>query len=199
MVRYQLWVKAKLENVKSLKWSDGNDAASGSSSPCTLLCCSIRNPTDPENIREKIVVDFSDLEEPSNEQRHDHTPSSTGTHQHDHHKKHKHHQHDKPTHFHVTWSDNSKGTIQVVQVNDLINPETEMPYKLETEEWYPVMTLECQNVEPFQFHVLGNEFVVRNGQGSVYCADLSSSGSSWSVHELSNGTTALLDFQSKLV
>lgn len=101
----------------------------------------------------------------------------------------------------------------MVQVNhyytdpdDNSNRSKKVPYPLQSDEWYPVLTLECENVEPLQFHPLGNEFVVSNrhggGSGTAMVVDLSSSeedGSalSWATHEWSTGTTAVRNLVSK--
>ena len=219
MVQYTLWIKATLENVTSLKWADGGDEEddnqrrNSNSNNCTLLCCTVRHPTHPEMVREKIVVDFSELESSgaedpisnpttsrnSSSSAKNHLPKqkhSSSSSKHDHH-------HDKPHHFHVTWSDHSKGTIRVVQVNHHYKQDE---LQLQSDEWYPLLTCECDNVEPVQWHPLGKELVVGNRHGETLRVDplllssLSSSDGasslSWSVHELSTGTTALRNVES---
>jgi hypothetical protein len=231
MVQYTLWIKATLENVTSLKWADGGDEEddnqrrNSNSNNCTLLCCTVRHPTHPEMVREKIVVDFSELESSGAEDpiSNPTTSRNSSSSAKNHHPKQKHssssskhdHHHEKPHHFHVTWSDHSKGTIRVVQVNHYNNDSTKNKKNgsddvLQSDEWYPLLTCECDNVEPVQWHPLGNELVVENRHGGTTLVDhlllstsTSSDGSSssslfsWSVHELSTGTTALRNVESK--
>jgi len=174
MVLYVLSLKAELEGVASWKWDDDDEKHK-------MICCSIRHPVDPSDAKEKVVVDFSELEEPVE-----------GTHHHV--VKH----HEKPCHFHLTWSDGSKGTIRVVQVNNHINNNREQtsPVAIDSQEWFPILSLECENVEPTNFHPLGKEFVVTNHQGTVYKnVDLSSGD--WSEFEMSAGSTAITHLESK--
>ena len=164
MVQYVLSFKATLEGVASIQcWSNSK-----------LLCCDVRHPVDPTDVKEKIVVDFSELEEPEED-----APP------HNHHHQQKHQHHAKPFHFQVHWSDGTKGTIRVVLGNS--NPQQDKKKKKKTrttEEppsssgvtvthptsgaWFPVLTLECDNVEPVRFHAMGqHELVVVNHHGTV--------------------------------
>lgn len=169
MVRYFLSLKAELEGVASWKWDDEKQK---------LLCCSIRHPVDPSDVKDKIVVDFSELEEPVEDTHHHHAV--------------KHHE--KPCHFHLTWSDGSKGGIRVLLVNNHMRNNSEAA--VSSQEWFPILSLDCENVEPTSFHPLGKEFVVTNHQGNVYKnVDLSSGD--WSEYEMSAGSTAITHLESK--
>ena len=164
MVLYVLSLRATLEHVASLKW-DGAEK---------LLCCSIRHPVDPLDVKEKVVVDFSELEEQPKEDKLHHA---------------KQHHNEKPCHFHVTWSDGSKGSIRIVQLNNHTDD-------ICSNEWFPVLSLECENIEPTAFHPLGKEFIITNHHGKVYNhVDLSSGG--WTKYDMSTGSTAITQLASK--
>jgi len=199
MVQYVLSFKATLEGVASIQcWSNKQ-----------LLCCDVRHPVDPTDGKERIVVDFSELEEPEQDEHHNH-----------HHHQQKHHHAKKPFHFQVHWSDGTQGTIRVLNNNN--NPQAADKKKKKTAArsqevpppallssgvtvphptsgaWFPVLTLDCDNVEPVRFHAMGqHELAVTNHHGTVYeNIDLSSSGD-WSAYDLAAGSTSVTNFESK--
>lgn len=170
MVLYTLSLQATLEGVSSIKWDDAEK----------LLCCTIQHPTDPSDVKEKVVVDFSELEESSTEER----PANSLKPNHN-----KNKRGEKPFHFHVTWSDGTKGTVRVVELS---TPNDDV----RSNEWFPVMSLECENAEPTQFHPLGKEFIVANRSGSVYNdVDLSTGG--WREYDMASGDTSIIKLASK--
>lgn len=215
MVKYTLYLRAKLEGVSSIQWKASKNAttiASGQSNNDNnnnndvddnedltlhsqshsnqLFCCTVRHPLDPIDVKEKVVVDFSQLESShsaestnNNNQKQNHTTTK------------KHHQHqDKPGHLHLTWSDGSTGTIRVLLLPNKGAMDGEVLVRSDT--WFPVLTLECENVEPCAFHPLGNEFMVVNHLGNVYTeVDLSSGD--WTEYDLSAGSTSILQLESK--
>mmetsp|Transcript_13016 Transcript_13016/g.28266 ORF Transcript_13016/g.28266 Transcript_13016/m.28266 type:complete len:172 (-) Transcript_13016:275-790(-) len=169
MVLYTLSLQATLESVSSIKWDDAEK----------LLCCTIQHPTDPSDVKEKVVVDFSELEEPTEERvantsKPTHNAKKRG---------------EKPCHFHVTWSDGTKGSVRVVQLN---TPNDDV----HSDEWFPVMSLECENAEPTAFYPLGKEFMVTNRSGTEYNnVDLSTGG--WREYDMSSGDTSIIKLASK--
>jgi len=165
MVQYILSIKADVEGVASLQWKSDQK----------LVCCDVRHPVDPSDTKEKIVVDFSELEVEAEEK---HLP--------------KHHE--KPCHFHVTWSDGTKGTIRVV--DDKRNAAATSSATMATQEWFPLLVLECENVEPTKFHPLGTEFIVTNNQGTVY-KEVDLSSGDWTEYDLSSGSTSITNLESK--
>ena len=137
------------------------------------ICLSVRNPVDHDQVRERIVVDSSALEEVDDEEsKHHHS---------------KHHQ--KPSHFSMKWSGaSSPCTIRVVSTSEMVASDSET--------FVPILALECNGLEPFEFHPLGNEFVVENDAGHVFDkVDLSSGD--WNAYDMGEGTTSVLNLTAK--
>jgi hypothetical protein len=135
------------------------------------ICLSVRNPVDHEQVRERIVVDSRALEQVVDEESKHH------------HSKH----HEKPSHFSMKWSGaSSPCTIRVVFTSEMVDSET----------FVPILTLECNGLEPYEFHPLGNEFLVENDAGHVYeNVDLSSGD--WNAFDMGEGTTSVLNLTAK--
>lgn len=183
MVTYILSLKADLENVASLQFVEGAD-----------LCLSVRNPMDHTQVRERIVVDSSALEEGPNS----HTNSSTDYLNHEkhpkqHHKKHhkKHEYAEAPCHFALKWSsdDSQRATIRVVTASDKVQDKVTA-----SDEFVPLLALECDGLEPFDFHALGQEFLVTNTAGQEFRPDLSQD---WKEYDLGSGSTSVSNLQVK--
>lgn len=167
MVVYALSVAANFDGVDSLQVNTDS------------ICLDVKHPLDSSEVREKIVVDFSQLEEEAKAHHHRH-----------HHHDPKHHE--KPCHFQIQWSDGTRGAIRVLTEKlNVHHPVNDI------QEWLTILSMECENVEPVRFYPLGNEFVVKSKAGTVYNeVDLSSG--SWRQSDWSSGSTAITHFQSKL-
>jgi hypothetical protein len=98
-------------------------------------------PVDGLKIRERIVVDASDLGDVAEAA----------------HAKH----HGKPCHFTLKWSDGSRGNILILKQKDVTGAVTQSGV-----DTLVIMSMECKNVEPYALHLLGTEFSVTN-QASV--------------------------------
>lgn len=239
MVLYTLYIKATLEGVSAIRCfedvatsqqegheadteKDGNDHDDNRR---RLLCLTVKHPLDPSEIREKIVVDFSQLEESTTalslEEKKKHHPKQKQKHNNNASSKH----HDKPSHFHLTWSDGSKGTIRVVQVlastktassigSTNTSDSNSTTTTIQDDTWFPILTLECDHVEPIYFHPLGSEFAVQNATTGKWYHHVDLSGGSsnssgdddnnnnngggdWSAYDMASGTTAVTNLQSK--
>lgn len=180
MVVYILYLKADLEGVASLKLLPG-----------AALCLSVRNPTDIEDKREQIVVDSSALEEVEDTTKNSHT-NSTDNHHKEHQKRRPKHEYaEAPCHFGMKWSGAiTRSTIRVLTDHKDIGEMTV------SDEFVPMLALECDGVEPYDFHVLGEEFQVTNKAGEEFRpADLSSG--SWQNFDLGTGTTRVSNLQVK--
>ena len=167
MVVYVLSLKAELENVASLQLLP------------TQLCLSVRNPVDASDVRERIVVDTSAVHEAAD----DHAK----------HKKHhpKHEYPEAPCHFALKWdrADTNRATLRVVP-----HPHEGVATELTTSGVFvPLLALECDGMEPYDFHPLGDEIAVTNTSGQEFRPDLSSKN--WKEFELSAGTTAVSNLQ----
>jgi len=167
MVVYVLYIKADLEGVASLKLKQGAN-----------LCISVRNPLDHDQVREKVVIDTSALE-----------PKE--------HAKHEHHA-EAPCHFAMKW-DHDEPTRSTIQVLSL-SPKNVTPLReMESEDsgtFVPMLALDCQGMEPYAFHPMGDEFVVTNAAAKVFDkVDLSSGD--WSDFDLGTGSTTVMNLQGK--
>lgn len=166
MVVYVLFIKADLEGVASLKLQENAD-----------LCVSLRNPLDHDQTREKIVVDTSGLE----------------------HKKHVKHEHhaEAPCHFAMKWDqhDPERSTIRVLVPPPKQHPTREMKSD-DSGTFVPMAALDCQGVEPYAFHPMGNEFVVTNTAGKVF-KEVDLSSGDWNDFDMASGSTTVLNLQGK--
>ena len=59
----------------------------------------------------------------------------------------------------------------------------------------PILALECDNIEPFAFHCLGNEFEATTKSNEKVDVDLSSGR--WEDYDLGTGSTSITLLQSK--
>jgi hypothetical protein len=185
MVVFVLYVKADLKGIASVALVPGKD-----------VCISVRNPIDDTEVREKIVIDSSALEESEKvggELRGlDREP---------------------PCHFALKWQGaNKRSTIQVLNGDSnhkqsgkkghatRPNADVTSPRVMLAEDsgtFVPMLTLECQGLEPYAFHPMGTEFVVTNSAGVTKPVDLS--GGSWSEYDLGSGSTFISNFETKFV
>lgn len=115
------------------------------------LRMSVRNPLNPDEVRENIVIDPSEtieLEEDSRE---------------------------PPHHFHLKWEGSKKASILHVHAGAdkaasvLKGSSKKKKYKGDmprsyTEDdsgnWVPLLLLECRGMEPYAFHPMKDEFVI---------------------------------------
>ena len=113
MVVYMLYMKAELENIASL-----NIVQDGTAS----FCFSVRNPYDPTQIRDHVVVDTSILHQPS-------LTNAQGQQQ-------KHRKEQKPFHFSMKWGAGigERATMRILgiegsqyQQDDVPNPHRVTP------------------------------------------------------------------------
>ena len=170
MVVYILSLKADLEHVKSLKFRPGAD-----------LCLSVRNPLEITQVRERIVVDSSDFEETQSEPSHKHS---------------KHEHAETPCHFALKWDHgSSRSTIRVLTSHDKIEPELST-----SGEFVPLLALECDGIEPYDFHPMGGEFVVTNTAGQTFDSTVDlSNGGEWKEFDLGTGSTRISNLQVKIL
>jgi hypothetical protein len=197
MVVFVLYVKADLDGVDTL-----------SLDPTAQLCISVRNPLSPEydyEVREKVIIDPSELEEPAFVKL-----NSKGHHQ----------ETEPPCHFALKWEGAPKrSTVEVLDRDSSVtllesssNNLKQATYKSTADNgtlpvpremtgrdsgnFVPILRLECQGVEPYQFHVIGGEFSLTNKAGAKYEeVDLSEGG--WNKVDECTGTCAVTNFESK--
>jgi hypothetical protein len=199
MVVYVFSLQADLEGIASITLKPQAD-----------LCLSVRNPLDHNEIREKIVIDRRGYEEDPNKPTADHSTSRSikGVKQKNHHH---HHHAETPCHFALKWKDaTERSTIRVLDdsSNDAVKASkrhnkiqshpvvmTEITSN-DNGKSVPLLLLECDNIEPYAFHPMGNEFVVRTMTGKVFDTNLDwHNEADWSVYDLASGSTSITNLQ----
>jgi len=177
MVVFVLYVKADLEGVATMSFVDGAN-----------LCFSVRNPLSPDtDVRERIVVDTSALVETDVpvHGRHRSQPATI--------------------HFALKWEgEQTKSTIKVLTPTNDGNEGKQSGNAAVVRKmlgkdngtFVPMLTIDCQGLEPYAFHPIGGEFAVTNTAGDVFDpVDLSSGD--WSEYDLGSGTTSIFNLQSR--
>mmetsp|Transcript_32516 Transcript_32516/g.69212 ORF Transcript_32516/g.69212 Transcript_32516/m.69212 type:complete len:275 (+) Transcript_32516:172-996(+) len=184
MVLYVLYAKADLEGVTSLSLIPGSD-----------ICVSVRNTLTRDQKRERIVIESSELHQAD-------VPD------------HEKHRAEHSSHFALTWEgEHNRSTIQVIKEDDG-EEETTGKKKAKKKasigdniitrdiqphddgQFVPILKLECDGLEPYAFHPMGNEFsVINTGGTKVYNVDLSTG--EWSDYDLSSGSSLVKNFDTK--
>jgi hypothetical protein len=192
MVVYILYAKADLQGV-----------ASAALIPGANLCISVRNPLYHSEVRENVVIDSSDLIEPSDGNGKWETS--------DVHNKHHHQEH--PHHFSLKWDgEKEKSTIRVLDGSETAaealkasstkkknNHQSEETREIRGEDsgdFVPILAVECQGLEPFAFHPMGGEFLVTSKAGVTF-DEVDLSEGKWETFDLGTGTTQIANFETK--
>lgn len=186
MVLFTLCIKADLAGVASVALA--NEAN---------LCISVRNPQNDFEVREKVVLDANELEAPGYV-----GGSLRGL------------DSEPPCHFAIKWDGALKrSTVRVVDLSELQSKNKKgskesagLPREMtdkDSGKFVPVLALECQGLEPYDFHPMGEEFVVTssNSAESVLTkfekVDLANG--EWSGYELASGSCSITNFQAKFM
>ena len=166
MVLYTLYVKADLEGIDSL-----------SLNPESNICISVRNPISREEVRERIVIDPTELHDGE-------IPD------------HEKHRSEHPYHFVMKWDgDKKRSTIRIILDDD---DETKNSVVKSTDKgtFVPILQLDCDGLEPYAFHPLGEEFSVTiRDEVKKDAVDLSSG--EWNDYDISYGSSSIKNFQTK--
>mmetsp|Transcript_40332 Transcript_40332/g.121513 ORF Transcript_40332/g.121513 Transcript_40332/m.121513 type:complete len:189 (-) Transcript_40332:23-589(-) len=186
MVLYILYIKADLEGIDSLSFVPGKN-----------ICISARNPLSQTETRERIVIDPSELHDAE-------IPS------------HEKHRNEAPSHFALKWEgQRTRSTIRILSdsSDEDVSARKEGKGKKsskrakdgvtlrqmtaeDSERFVPILKLECDGLEPYAFHPMGEEFtLVIKGGVSMEKVDLSSGD--WSDYDLSYGSVSVSNFEAK--
>ena len=183
MVVYILWIQADLEGVSRMILQDSAD-----------LCVTVRNPLDHSQVRERIVIDPSALE--------DAAPSSTAHH----HAKHA----PTPCHLSLKWTPDAteRATIRVWNTKNADELFAKHHKKNQTARLttqytaddsgkrVPVLALECEgHVEPIKWHLMGHEFVVTTMAGQQHGNLDWNDTDTWTAYDLASGSTTIANFK----
>jgi hypothetical protein len=190
MVVYVLYIKADLEGVASIALKPGCD-----------ICISVRNATEVTEVRERVIVDPSELEEPE-------VPA------------HERHHIEAPYHLALKWKhgEEARATVRILDPSTSEQPVATtkklkkgnqhkqasggVPLRAMNAEdsghnFVPILALECHGLEPFVFHPQGNEFIVTNNAGIILEKDIDLSNGVWSHYDLASGSTSITNFEAK--
>ena len=198
MVVFILYCKADLENVATLRLKKEESGLH--------LSFSVRNPLDPAETRERIVVETHELHS-----------SAVATNE--------KHRDESPYHFAMKWRDAiRRSTVRVLGVtSELIEDDkNEHDKKVKSKKdsmtheltkalatcqdairgeedhgrWVPLLALDCDGLEPYAFHPLGEEFAVVGTNGQTYeTVDLSDGD--WAEYDVSTGSVSVTNFKSE--
>lgn len=166
------YVKAELEGITHISLKSGAN-----------ICLNVKNPLSDFEVREKVVIDTSEFLEQDEGSR------------------------DPPHHFRIKWEGSMKySTIAVLSeaetkaaLKKLKRKSIVCSGKLEVSgEFVPICALECRGVEPYQFHSLGEEFVVESEGGKVFDEDIDLSEGDWADYDDENDiAVSIVDFEVK--
>mmetsp|Transcript_35627 Transcript_35627/g.85967 ORF Transcript_35627/g.85967 Transcript_35627/m.85967 type:complete len:209 (-) Transcript_35627:28-654(-) len=203
MVVYILYCKADLENISTLSLSPNAD-----------ICLSVRNPSDHDQTRRKIVVDPSTLHN-----------SALGDHTKGHHSA--KHRDERPHNFAMKWDGcGTRATIRVLGADSTLVDHIDNEDRIENRRkkksnvgttsehdralsqlrsmkgdtddgtMVPMLALDCDGLEPYAFHPLGGdgEFTAVSKHGKVYENVDLSRGGDWSEYDLSTGSVSVTNF-----
>lgn len=161
MVLYLLYLKAELENVESV-----------SLKPDANICLSVRNPLSDFETREKVVMNLKetlDQEEGARE---------------------------PPNHFSLKWEGSKKASIATVLDGAAVKTAlkkkkgAQVPRNYsgdDSGDFAPILAVETRGLEPYAFHVMGDEFVVTSsGGGQTFAEDVDLSDGDWAEYDEEN-------------
>ena len=153
----------------------------------------VRNPTSDYEIREKVVIrptEYVEQDESSKIPQH---------------------------HFAITWEGSKKTSTMTVltadELNTVLKKESKKGRKKggnnpnmirsitmeDSNEFVPVAAFDVRGVEPYAFHPMGGEFVVKSEGGySFDCEDVDLSEGEWADYDLDNSiSVSITDLVSK--
>jgi len=149
-VLFVLRLKAECEGVGGLSLRQGAN-----------YCFSVKNPLSDFETREKIVVDSSEFVEQDESSR------------------------DSPCHFQIRWEGAKKFSTMTILTEAEAKTALKKAKKKKFEEFLPrpltdsdngefvpVLIIEARGVEPYGFHPLGNEFIVKSEGGAEFAEDV---------------------------
>lgn len=196
MVVYILYLQAdQLQGVQSVEWA--HNAA---------LCVSVRNPTEPAMVRERVVIDCTaglHQDVPTHDAHKAHVPHSPP---HVHHTAKKQHA-APPCHLQLHWPCDTgpPATVRVLEADEGKKKLPALQSSLTVSGMRtPMLALQCEKVEPYALHWLGQELVVKASAGSpagiTTYTDLEWDNNgdapcSWSAYDMVSGSTSITNLR----
>lgn len=169
MVLFLLCIKADTENIGSIELrKDVN------------LRISVRNPLNPDEVRENVVFNPSDPIEQEEGAR------------------------EPPHHFGIKWEGSKK--VSILQVLD--EKETAAALKKQKKykgekpraytgddsgNWVPLLCMECRGLEPYAFLPMKDEFIITSEGGYVFDEDIELNEAEWAEYDADNDAPVSLE------
>ncbi|KAL7565519.1 hypothetical protein ACA910_012253 [Epithemia clementina (nom. ined.)] len=151
MVLFLLYIKAELENVGSVTLK-----------PDVNLCINVRNPLSDYEVREKVVMNPSQV-----------LDQDEGAREPEHHLRLKWDGANKPSYAIILTPDQVKTMLKKKGGNkkggkggDAANTMIPRDYTAQDSgEWIPLLAMDCRGLEPYGFFPMGGEFVITSDGG----------------------------------
>jgi len=148
------------------------------------ICISVRNPLSDYEVREKVAFNLSETLEQDEGAR------------------------DGPCHFALKWEGaNKKSTIEILDEAATKSVLKKKKFKgdpprdytgADSEQWVPILAMECRGVEPYAFHPLDDLFVVESEGGKLFDKDVDLSEGDWAEYDEENdAAVGISEFQTK--
>ena len=157
------------------------------------LCIDVMNPLSDSEIREKVVIDPTELIEDENSK-------------------------EPPYHFGLSWEGSKKKSVMTLldaeQVKTALkksskkgkkvkngedDPRMPRPYTVDdNEKFVPMIAFDCRGIEPIAFHPMGGEFIVESEGGMSFEDDVDLSEGDWADYDGDNDiSVSISEFESK--
>lgn len=171
MVLFFLYLQAELENVGRVSLKSNEK-----------LRIDVANPLNDFEVREKVVIDPTQLED-------DIHSKATGH------------------HFGLKWEGAGKPSTltvkSIAEVKTLLKKKKKVSPPREytaddSGEWVPILAVECRGIEPKAFHPMGDEFIVESNGGNEFNEDVNLGEGDWADYDEENDGKNLLSTHSAI-
>jgi len=180
-------------NYKQHHQQQTNKQRTLSLAPDANICLDVRNPTSDYEIREKVVINPREYEEPEENSK------------------------QPPYHFGIRWEGSKKRSVLTVLDADALGSALKKkagkkgkkggsgpfaPRSMcgeDSEKYVPVLALDCRGIEPYAFHPMGSEFIVESEGGMMFEEDVDLREGDWAEYDDENDiAVGITDFESKI-
>ncbi|VEU44143.1 unnamed protein product [Pseudo-nitzschia multistriata] len=164
MVLYMLFMKAETENIGEIQLRTED----------VSLRIDVRNSLSDWEKREKVVFNPSETEEPDDESSRE-----------------------PPRHLSIRWEGSKKASVlRCLEAKETATALKKKKYKDggpraftgedDTDNWVPLLALECRGLEPYAFHPMKDEFIITSEQGYVFDEEIEFEDGEWADYDAEN-------------
>ena len=156
---------------------------------------SIKNPLSDFEIREKVVLNPSEYVDEDDDNNNNREP---------------------PCHFKITWEGSKKRSTMEVLSDQAVKTALKkqkkggkkkndgmIPREMTADDsnsYVPILALECRGIEPYQFHPMGNEFIVISEGGTKFDSDIDLDEGDWADYDADHDiSVSISEFESKFI